>query len=117
MKKILLITTLFVTAALGKNTYQLSEIEMKKNIAYHLKTQKKIDGVAIELYETGELMSEKTFKNGLLIDMKTYKISGAMASNVIFKNGKAVGGKQYYENPKKDRILTNADFMRLKLEY
>jgi antitoxin component YwqK of YwqJK toxin-antitoxin module len=53
----------------------------------------------------------------MITDMKTYKISGALASQVLFKNGKAVGGKIYYENVKKDRIMTNADFMRYKLEY
>jgi antitoxin component YwqK of YwqJK toxin-antitoxin module len=117
MEKLLLITFFSALVLFGKNTYQPNEIELKKNIAYHTKTHKKVDGVVAEFYETGELMSEKTFKFGVLVDMKTYKISGALASNVIFKNGKAIGGKIYYENPKKDRIMTNADFLRYKLEY
>jgi antitoxin component YwqK of YwqJK toxin-antitoxin module len=117
MKKILFSLTLFGTLLFGGNSYKNDEVELKKNIAYLKSTGKKVDGIVNELFETGELAVEKTYKFGIITDMKTYKISGALASQVIFKNGKAVGGKIYYENVKKDRAMTHADFMRYKLEY
>lgn len=117
MKKILAILTLCGTLLVAGNSYKNDEIELKKNIAYLKSTNKKVDGVVNEFYETGELFSEKTYKFGMITDMKTYKISGALASQVLFKNGKAVGGKIYYENVKKDRAMTHADFLRYKLEY
>lgn len=117
MKKVLLMLTISISILMGQNIYNQNDMEVKNKIAYHKVTHKKIDGVVQELFETGELMSEKTYKMGIIIDMKTYKISGALASNVIFRNGKAVSGKIYYENIKKDRFMTNADFMRYKLNY
>lgn len=117
MIKLVFMAFLCVASLYGNSFYMTDDITIKNNIAYLKATSKKFDGIANELYESGELASEKKYKYGILVDMKTYKISGALASQVIFKNGKAVNGKIYYENPKKDRVMTNADFMRYKLRY
>lgn len=115
-KSILLPLALF-SFSFGAPFYTNDNIEIKKGIAYTKQTNKRFDGIINELYETGELQSEKTYKYGIITDMKTYKISGALASQVIFKNGKATSGKIYYENPKKDRQMTRADFYKMKLDY
>jgi antitoxin component YwqK of YwqJK toxin-antitoxin module len=117
MKKIFFSLALMGTLLFAGNSYKDDEIEVKKNIVYLKSTGKRIDGVVNEFYETGELASERTYKFGIITDMKTYKLSGALASQVIFKNGKATCGKMYYENVKKDRMMTHADFMRFKLAY
>jgi antitoxin component YwqK of YwqJK toxin-antitoxin module len=117
MKKVLLTTVASISLLMATNFYKIDDYEVKKGIAYQKTTHLKLDGVVQEFYETGELSSEKSFKFGIPTDMKTYKISGALSSQVVFKNGKAVGGKIYYENVKKDRAMTHADFMRYKLEY
>lgn len=117
MKKTLLLLTLLGTLLFGANSYKNDDIEIKKNVAFLKANGKRFDGVINEFFETGELSAERTYRFGIITDMKTYKISGALASQVIFKNGKAVGGKIYYENVKKDRAMTHADFMRYKLEY
>ncbi len=117
MKKTLLLLTLLGTLLFAGNSYKNDDIEIKKNIAFLKANGKRVDGVINEFFETGELSAERTYKFGIITDMKTYKVSGALASQVIFKNGKAVGGKIYYENVKKDRAMTHADFMRYKLEY
>ena len=110
--------SLLLSSVLFSNTlYKSENLKIKNGITFHIANNKKVHGVLKEFYETGELASERTYKMGLLVDMKTYKISGALASSVNFKNGKAVGGKIYYENVKKDRMMTNADFTRYKLEY
>lgn len=117
MKKIVLTVAISCSILFGGNVYKSDDYEVKKSIAYNKITHKKLDGVVQEFFETGELSSEKTYQMGIPTEMKTYKISGALASQVCFKNGKATCGKIYYENPKKDRTMTNADFMRYKLEY
>ena len=117
MTKIVPITLFTCTLLWSKNFYIPEQIVLKEGIAYGVKYGKKIDGVVQEFFEGGELASEKIYKGGVIVDMKTYKQSGALSSHTIFKNGKAIGGKIYYENPKKDRAMTNADFHRLKLEY
>lgn len=48
---------------------------------------------------------------------KTYEISTALTSQVIFKNSKTVDGKIYYKNMKKDKIIIHANFMQSILEY
>jgi antitoxin component YwqK of YwqJK toxin-antitoxin module len=117
MKKILFLSILCSSLLFGGNYFINDDITLKNNIAYLKSNGKKFDGVINEFYETGELMGEKTYKFGMIVDMKTYKISGALASVVTFKNGKAIGGKIFYENVKKDRAMTHADFMRYKLAY
>lgn len=117
MKKIFLFLTLLGTLLFAGNSYKNDDIEIKKNVAFLKANGKRVDGVINEFFETGELSAERTYRFGIITDLKTYKISGALASQVIFKNGKAVGGKIYYENIKKDRAMTHADFMRYKLEY
>lgn len=110
--------SLFFTSVLFSNTlYKSEDLKIKNGITFYVASGKKVHGVLKEFYETGELASERTYKMGLLVDMKTYKILGALASSVNFKNGKAVGGKIYYENIKKDRMMINADFTRYRLEY
>ena len=53
-------------------------------------------------------------KNGV---GKAYSESGALQSEINFKNGKALSGVYYHKNGKIDRKMTNEDFSNLGYEH
>ena len=116
LKCFLLLVCLMSSIAFFKpKTLSTDKLKMVDELCYVIETNKPFTGISIEKSEEGKLISQASFKKGLLHGQaKSMYPNGKIKSTANFKNGMESGiSKGFAENGK---LIYEANFTQGKLE-
>ena len=92
--------TINITHAVGERVYTKAEIYWENGIIYDKELKKPLSGVYKAFYESGNLKTERPYKDGKIHGVeKSYYESGALMGEIIHNEGVVDGSvKNYYES-------------------
>ena len=111
---IVFLSTVFLFCSHSENEIAEDKIQMRNGVFYAINEKKPYTGKAVSIYDNGQKMSERTFKDGKEDGVSTYWYkNGRKMSESTFKDGKKNGlcTEWYKEGKKMSEFLYKDDKM------
>lgn len=118
MRKVLLNIIAVTSAVLfGADGVNSQALEFKNNLAFEKGSPKKAEGLYRYYYDSGILRQEISYHNGAMSGaFKEFRRNGTLRLEVIYKDGKAISGRTYRADGRKEKELNRLDFVEMAIE-
>lgn len=107
----------FFVLLFGAGGVSSDEVDVKNHIAYEKSSAKKAEGIYRYYYDSGTLRQEANYRDGVLNGVfREYRRNGSIRLEVTYKDGKAISGRTYRADGRKEKELNRLDFAEMSIE-
>lgn len=118
LKKVILTLALLASTVLfGVNGVDSELVEIKNHLVFEKGSVKKAEGTYRYYYDSGVLRKEVSYHDGVLSGVfKEFRRNGTIRLEVTYKDGKAISGRTYRADGRKEKELNRLDFVEMAIE-